>query len=275
MQGMDNAFGRPSELNICIAPDSGGKSRLENCYFTAPYKVAKPFDRGKGIEIMIMSASAGIMENDRYNVDITLKKGGSAAITSQAFEKIHRMENGEAVRKTSIVMEDDTFLHFSPLPAIAFEKSKFHSETIVHLAGDTSRLVYSDILINGRIARDELFKYDLYHSDLKIYKAGRLIYRENSRFEPGKTEMGNCCLFDGCTHYGSMLLINCGIARRQLDKIKDGATGVELGITTTHSKDIVVKALARNTQDIQDCFDALCDTCGIGERSGHGGVGSA
>jgi urease accessory protein len=222
---------------------------------------------------MLMAASAGIMENDRYNASFTLKQGSYAAITSQAFEKIHKMEGGEAIRRTAIALESDTFLYYSPLPAIAFEKSKFLSETVVHLADDTSRLVFSDIFINGRIARGELFKYELYGSDVKIYKGGRLIYRDNSRFEPGKSELANCCFFDGNTHYGSMVLINCGIAKQRLDKIKDGIRGidlekgVDLGMSMTHAKDLVVKALARNTQDIQRCFDAILDVCGIERRN--------
>ena len=266
---MNSAFGRSSELNLCIA-SKNGRTYLEDCYFTAPYKVAKPFEREKGIEIMLMSASAGIMENDRYNASITLKQGSHAAITSQAFEKIHRMEGGEAVRRTVIAQESDTFLYYSPLPAIAFEKSKFLSETIIRLANDTSRLVLSDIFINGRIARGERFKYELYGSDVKIYKGDRLIYRDNSRFEPGRSELVNGCFFDGNTHYGTMVLVNCGIAKRQLDRIRADIQGVDLGISTTHTKDLVIKALAHNTQDIRRCFDTVCGICGIEKKESSG-----
>lgn len=43
---------------------------------------------------MIISVSAGLMEGDRQDVFIHAKENSNLLCTSQAFEKIHKMNNG-------------------------------------------------------------------------------------------------------------------------------------------------------------------------------------
>jgi len=56
---MKNKFGKESRLYI-RAKVSDGKTCLQDSYFTAPFKIAKPFYEGHGgfMNLMVMSASA-------------------------------------------------------------------------------------------------------------------------------------------------------------------------------------------------------------------------
>ncbi len=73
---MPNHFGRDSELRIRTRMAEGAAA-LEYSFFTAPYKIAKPFYDGnkKMTNIMVMSASAGIMEGDCYRISVELGEG--------------------------------------------------------------------------------------------------------------------------------------------------------------------------------------------------------
>ena len=57
-----NNFNRISELKIKASLNSAGKTVLEDQFFTAPFKIMKPFARDDGgITVYQQSASAGIM----------------------------------------------------------------------------------------------------------------------------------------------------------------------------------------------------------------------
>ena len=62
-----NQFGKVSRLYL-KAGRRDGQTYLQDVSFTAPYKIMLPFEKkGGGIQVMLLSASAGIMEGDRQN----------------------------------------------------------------------------------------------------------------------------------------------------------------------------------------------------------------
>lgn len=166
----NNQFGRTSEVLIRTGSREG-VTELEDVYFTAPYKVMRPFSRGKGWkEIMIMSVSAGTMEGDRQSWRMEIGSGSKVLVTSQSYEKIHRMKEGFAQRETNIVVESDAVLYYRPQPVIPFAGSDFRSKTKVILNGKKARLIMSDILCSGRVAMGEQFAYQYYSNLVEIYK---------------------------------------------------------------------------------------------------------
>ena len=62
-----NQFGKVSSLRLQAACRDG-KTYLRGTAFTAPYKIMLPFEKkGGGIQVMLLSASAGIMDGDRQD----------------------------------------------------------------------------------------------------------------------------------------------------------------------------------------------------------------
>ena len=97
---MENQYGKVSRVFIRTDAENG-ETKLADVFFTAPFKVMRPFDGEDGWnEIMIMSVSAGTMAGDSQEYRIEIGSGSRAEITSQAYEKIHRMKEGFAERKT-------------------------------------------------------------------------------------------------------------------------------------------------------------------------------
>jgi len=69
-----NAFGRTSVLNISASAKEG-KTYLKELGFTAPFKVMTPFEQENGgMKIMMLMASAGIMEGDVQEISISHSK---------------------------------------------------------------------------------------------------------------------------------------------------------------------------------------------------------
>ncbi len=76
--GMEkNPFGKISSLHLVAAPQDEG-TILRDVSFTAPYKMMRPFPcRDGGIRVMLLAASAGIMEGDRQEFDFHVSRGRS------------------------------------------------------------------------------------------------------------------------------------------------------------------------------------------------------
>ena len=104
---MKNQFGKTSELRI-TAEGTEGRTRLADVYFTAPFKVMEPFPLKGGLQVMLLSASAGVMAGDEQKFSFLVKEGSHLEFISQSFEKIHRMEEGCARRKMEVTVDQGT-----------------------------------------------------------------------------------------------------------------------------------------------------------------------
>ena len=245
-----NAFGRISKLSLIIAPE-----KIRELFFTAPYKILRPFHQHGFLQIMVVKVSAGTMAGDRQEVRISLEDGAKAEFLSQSYEKIHRMDEGEAVRNGHIEVGRAATLFYAPLPVLPFADSAFINTFHIELADASSRLFYSDILACGRAARGEHFLYRLYRSRVRIYQSGELLYFDNLRFTPKDSSLDYAGLtqYEGYTHLGTYLLLNFPLKEDDLRAFVDGLAAVsdcQLGLTTFAPQSYCLKALASGSEPL-------------------------
>ncbi len=254
---MDNKFGKISELNI-ICGEKNGNTYIKDSFFTAPFKIMKPFLYGtKGIKIMILSASAGIMEGDSQNINIETEENTVVEICSQSYEKIHRMNEGYAKRHTKINIGKNSILHYNPMATIPFEDSNFKSETEIFLSDNTSKFIMNEILSCGRKARGEKFMYKLYHNKVIVYQNNNIIYYDNSYFSPSNINMEDIGLFEGFSHLGNMIIFNYNDIF--YNKIKEYFTDNNIvgGITKLIDDNIAIRILGNSAWELENIFEMV------------------
>lgn len=203
---MDNKFGKVSRISACAALKDG-KTILEDLSFTAPYKIMTPFEKENGgIQIMPLCASAGIMAGDSQEFSYHVKEGADLEILSQSFEKIHKMDEGSASRTIEVQVDKNAALYYYPQPVIPFAQSAFDSKMTIHLEDETSKLFLLEIISCGRNAHEERFQYRRFSSKVLLYRGEKLIYRDNTRYEPDKMPMEGIGLYEGFTHMANLFL---------------------------------------------------------------------
>lgn len=203
---MDNKFGKISRISACAALKNG-KTILEDLSFTAPYKIMMPFEKENGgIQIMPLCASAGIMAGDSQEFSYHVKEGADLEILSQSFEKIHKMDEGSASRTIEVQVDKNAALYYYPQPVIPFAQSAFDSKMTIHLEDETSKLFLLEIISCGRNAHEERFQYRRFSSKVLLYRGEKLIYRDNTRYEPDKMPMEGIGLYEGYTHMANLFL---------------------------------------------------------------------
>ena len=179
-----NPYGKVSRFSI-TAGTREGQTILEDFSYTSPFKIMQPFPlKGGGIQVMLLAASPGIMAGDLQEFSFHIKEGARTEFISQSYDKIHCMKEGKAGRHTSVFVEKGGTFFFHPQPMIPFKGSAFESTMDIRLEDESSRFFMSEILSCGRYARGEAFAYRFYHNLVRIYRNGKLIYRDNTRYDP-------------------------------------------------------------------------------------------
>lgn len=255
-----NHFSKTSVLRVESAIKDG-HAYLSDVAFTAPFKIMKPFPVGeRGLQVLVLTASAGIMEGDTQEIEMVAGEGTELEFLTQAYEKIHKMEEGEAVRKTKLVVHKNATLKYHPLPTIPFAKSAYRSETEIELEDETAKLIFTEVLSCGRAARGERFEYRYYHNLVTAKQAGHYIYRDNTIYEPEKFHMEEIGMYEGYTHLASMLICNYEIGDEVLNRMMeflDETENMEGAVTRSNHGDIVVRILGKSGQGLTDVCKKL------------------
>ncbi|MGN0355652.1 MAG: urease accessory protein UreD [Muricoprocola sp.] len=257
---MENKFGRVSEVRLETELRED-KVILSDVYFTAPFKVMQPFYlRPDYMQVMVLSASAGIMEGDIQQFFLRVKEGTSMEYLSQAYEKIHKMKEGKAERHTKIIVEKNAFLKYAPLPTIPFKDSAFENHLEVELEDDSSAFLFQEILSCGRAACQEKFEYRMYHNQVWVRKNGELIYRDNTRYEPALWEMSGLGMYEGYTHMANQIFFNLEKTDKWMEEVRellDETEGVEGGVTRITSGDVAVRILGKGSENLLKLLEKI------------------
>lgn len=257
---LKNSFGKTSILDISsIKKDE--KTILDNIYFTAPFKIIKPFYISDDyIKVMMLSASAGIMDGDTQSIDIKVGNDTKVEFTSQSYEKIHKMKNGKATRNCSISVGKNAFLKYNPLPTIPFAESSFDSIMKISLEDNTSKLLLTEVISCGRSAMGEKFLYNQYNSYIEVRKSNKLIYRDNTMYNPSLFNMNSIGMFEGYTHLANILICNCGEKESFIDSARnliDESDEVQGGVSKLQSNDITIKILGKTSQNLMNICERI------------------
>lgn len=247
----ENNFNKISKLYIETKKGTE-KDYISDLKFTAPFKVNKAFyDENNNMSIMTMSVSAGIMAGDTQEIEIFVGENSKTKIFSQSFEKIHKMNEGFAQRKTKLKVSSGGFLDYSPLPTIPFANSAFKNKTDIYLTDKSSKLVYSEILSCGRAGRGEIFEYKYYKSLTSIFMDDELLYYDNANYEPSQIDMNGYCMFEGFTHQSNLILMNIEVEIDDINEIIKKYKEVDGGCSVSHCGAICVRALSTQADILQ------------------------
>lgn len=255
---MENKFGKISRISATAAQKEG-RTILEDLSFTAPYKIMTPFEKENGgIQIMPLCASAGIMAGDLQEFFYHVKEGADLEVLSQSFEKIHKMEKGSASRTIEVKVDKNAILFYYPQPVIPFAQSAFDSQMTIHLDDETSRLFLLEIISCGRNAHEERFLYRRFSSKVLIYRGDKLIYRDNTRYEPAEMPMEGMGMYEGHTHMANLFLTKSDLElQEKIWQILEEEPEADGGVTRLTTQDLALRIFGNRAQKLQQIAEKI------------------
>lgn len=227
------------------AENRNGRTVITDTQFTAPLKIANPFYRDGHTEVMMMAASAGILEGDFYDIEITVKANASLKFTAQSYTKIFKAESRGASQRVKITVESGGSLVYMPCPVIPFGESIFDARTEVHLQEDSS-FAMTDILSCGRTAMKERFEFTRYRSRTAVYVGGKLCFLDNQRLIPSEAPLSGTGFFENRSHVGMMYVYGKEPSIPESDRIEAASTNA--------SKGVCIRAAADSADEIWRFF---------------------
>lgn len=182
---------------------------LKDVYFTPPFNLVEVRENKKNplLEMMVMSSSPGILNDDFYDINIEVIDGSSLNLQTQSYQRIYVSEKGTNQHMNISVGEDAYFSHV-PHPVVPHKGARFTAKSKIQIK-NSSTLLWGEILTCGRkyMAEEELFQFKKHHAITEIFQEDVLIFKDNLYIVPDEINLKEFGQYEEYTHQGSLFFI--------------------------------------------------------------------
>ncbi len=167
-----------------------GRTELLRHYQKSPLQIMRPlyFDPARPdlAIVMAMSAGAGMVQGDRFRIDVDCETGSALHLTTQGATKVMRMEEDYATSVVNLGAGSDCLLEYLPDAIIPCAGSRsYHRTTATVAAGATA--ILGERIRAGRIGHGERHDYDVLATDLEVRRPdGTLLALDRVRLVPSE-----------------------------------------------------------------------------------------
>ena len=155
----------------------------------------------------IISPSGGILQGDRYRMDITLKNDAFFHLTTQGATRLYRMDKNYATQIVNISVGEGCYFEYIPDQIIPYRNSRFYQEVTLN-THDNSTMVYSEMLVPGRVGSGESFEYDICYLKANAKNQnGELRFIDIAMLEPKKKSIRNFGVLEGFDVVGTVYIL--------------------------------------------------------------------
>lgn len=207
--------------------------------------------------LYIISPSGGVLQGDRYRIDITLSKNALFHLTTQGATRIYRMDKNYATQVVNITVGEGCYFEFIPDQIIPYRNSRFYQKVMLNVH-DNATMVYSELLVPGRVASGESFDYDIcYLKTIAKNQDGGLRFIDIAILEPKKRLLKNSGVLENFDVVGTVYILAPANHIKELNslinsmiesypKVYGGAT------ILPNSSGVMVRLLGPFASDVRD-----------------------
>ena len=205
--------------------------------------------------LYIISPSGGILQGDRYKIDVTLKNNAISHITTQGATRIYSMNSNFASQITNITVDDNCYLEYIPDQIIPYQNSRYYQKVNLNIH-DEATMIYSEVLTPGRMAMNEYFDYDVCY--LRTYcknQEEKFRCLENMKIEPKNQNLNSDGILGKNKIVGTVYILTKkdhiteleNMINTNLEKLEAVSIGTSI---LPNESGIIVKIIGNNTEDI-------------------------
>lgn len=249
-------------LRVSCSNNQLGNSFIAQQYATYPFRLSGnlPVDNKdlKRVYAYIMGVSPGILSGDDLRLAFQVSQGAQLYLTDQSSTKVHSRPTGGATAQVTYTINvgEQAYLEYVPEPVILFAKSAFtqNMQVTLHPQG---RLILSEIIVPGRLARGEYYAFDRFQSRLHIQTPeGKLCFTDNLRLTGRSNVFKDHSLLADLPILGNFIVVVPGISLTELAQTLDTyKTSDELSIGYSRlpgCNGLLVRALSNQVSILQN-----------------------
>jgi urease accessory protein len=132
----------------------------------------------------VQDPTGGIAQGDRYEATIDVEAGARAHVSTGSATKVLRMERNYGASTTSIRVGEGGYFEYLPEETILHREARFFQQVDIDLAPD-ARVLFADVVVPGRLARDELFAFERLHTSVEARSDGKELFADAVRLDGG------------------------------------------------------------------------------------------
>ena len=252
--------GKNGKLKIVLDIEpSSGRTIIKEKESAFPLSVQKEmyYDQfqPKMTHVYIVSSSGGILQGDKYMIDIILEKNALAHITTQGATRVYGMNVSNAIQVVNVSLDDGAYLEFIPDQIIPYKDSRFYQE-INFRVHDNATMIYSEIISPGRIGMGEIFDYEIcYLRSIGKNHKDELRFTDYTKIEPKKMNLQDFGVLEQKQITATVYIL---AKRSDIEKIIQtleneikNSSEIEFGWSTmTQENGILLRILGNTTRDV-------------------------
>lgn len=157
----------------------------------APWKIVRAFAApGGGRLVHLHNVSGGVLAGDRLSLDVDVKPGAAAQLTTTGATRLYRHRAGapDSEQHARFSVGDGALLEYLPDAVIPYARSRHIQRTVIRL-GRGASLYWWEVLAPGRLASGERFAFERLRVETAIYAGSRPVLREDFLLEPGRNDL--------------------------------------------------------------------------------------
>ncbi len=241
----------------------GGNSVVEDCFFTAPFKVADIIGSGGHHEkiLMLMNASPGVLDGDAYALDFHVGAGTSLRLVTQSYQRLFRMR-ACASQVMQVNMEKGSSFCFIAHPTVPHKLSAFTSRNRINLSTGCT-LYWGEVVSSGRNLHGESFSFTRFHSITEICMNGKLIAKENLLMEPARMNLARIGQLEGYTHQATFIAMASHKIKtetiQEIHSLLSAEAHIEYGCTVIPGDGFLIRMLGYQGEQLFECLHMMYD----------------
>jgi urease accessory protein len=166
----------------------GDRTRMVHHYYRSPLQMFQPIyldtNRPDMPFVMLLQNGGGMLQGDRYRIDITCGPNAAAHITTQSAGKLYKCEENFITQVIEIEAQAGSIVEFLPDMTIPYRDSRFFQHIALRVDPGAT-VILGDVLAPGRTAYGEHHDYTLFHTQLEAFDLeGTLLAADRIALEP-------------------------------------------------------------------------------------------
>ena len=209
----------------------------------------------------LMQLGGGIVEGEKYNINVELKENVRAIVTTQAASKVYKCENSyESFQETTLKLEENSILEYITDPVILYKDAVYRQENNIYMT-KSSTLIYTDGITSGWSPDKKRFQYEKAKLKTNIYMDGVPVLLDNMLINPREDDIDGLGFMEGYKNFATLIILDDRIDKNIIEHLREEILKLNLdinfGITGLEVNDFVLRVIGNLTQDLEEVV-GLC-----------------
>jgi urease accessory protein len=212
--------------------------------------------------VYIISPSGGILQGDRFRMDIALTNSAKAHVTTQSATRIYRMNKNFGTQIINLDVDKNCYLEYIPDQIIPYRDSRFYQVSNIRVH-DEATCIYSEILTPGRVASNESFEYDICYMKVKsVNQNDKLRLIDIAKIEPKRENVKSFGVLNNYDILGNIYILIQGDKispiQNEILEIISGTKNVIGGCTKLpNNNGLLIRLLGSFVYDIRNLIYSM------------------